>query len=655
MINANQQHAQAIPGSGWSLLILTFVLMVAGVSHGMAAAPTATQEISLEAGWNAVWLEVEPTHPDDHETKPSLAMSPEDAFDTVTNTAIEVIASPKELAGLAEFFGDDPTSEKGTFNQAAWQQWLRVDPGGVTDLVSISGNRAYLIKTSASVSFSVTGSARFFRPTWVPDRYNLVGFGLDGSPSFTDFFSASGAKHPVDRIFTLSPDGSWAKVDTMSDVTMESGRAYWIFSSGPSDYMGPVAVDFDGATTGKLGFGGPTDAVTVGSDAAAAVLDLEELVFTNLSNVATEPQLKFKSSDGPGDLALRVVKPVPGSFEYVSGNSVDGDLEKTVGPEASTIVTLGAQRNWDFGAVGRTNLYRLKTGAGSEFWLPVTASKTDLQFPSDLLPESGTGNVAGLWVGEIVFNSVSSIAENGAPVVPAAAPSSMRVLLHSDEGGTVSLLSQVTIMQTKSADSEVAPSPVLVVDPRQIPFFEGVKERNGKRVGLRLEAVAYDMPRKLDAVSQELLLNATEAGSDPPIPLYPDLLNEAGLSDFLQKQNSRPPTLNEAYHFALPMAGTLGAGKTVRTTPASLTLDPFHRSNPFRHVYHKKHNRGPQINRTFECTFDPGQPVADLLRGTFTETILGVTSARLTLRGKITLRRVSTVAHLGPGSTDTED
>jgi hypothetical protein len=210
-------------------------------------------------------------------------------------------------------------------------------------------------------------------------------------------------------------------------------------------------------------------------------------------------------------------------------------------------------------------------------------------------------------------------------------------------------------MQTKSADSEVAPSPVLVVDPRQIPFFEGVKERNGKRVGLRLEAVAYDMPRKLDAVSQELLLNATEAGSDPPIPLYPDLLNEAGLSDFLQKQNSRPPTLNEAYHFALPMAGTLGAGKTVRTTPASLTLDPFHRSNPFRHVYHKKHNRGPQINRTFECTFDPGQPVADLLRGTFTETILGVTSARLTLRGKITLRRVSTVAHLGPGSTDTED
>jgi hypothetical protein len=68
---------------------------LASAAHGQSA----TQSITLTAGWNAVWLEVEPVD-GSGSTRP-----PEDVF---TNPAILMAASPKPLAGMAEFFSEDP-------------------------------------------------------------------------------------------------------------------------------------------------------------------------------------------------------------------------------------------------------------------------------------------------------------------------------------------------------------------------------------------------------------------------------------------------------------------------------------------------------------------------------------------------------------------
>lgn len=637
-----------------------------------ARAQTAGQTVTLSPGWNAVWLEVEPLNANGQKKTPG------EVFD---DPAIQTVASPKPLSGLSEFFANEPATLT-SFNEDEWQQWKRNDPAGVSNLSLISGNRPYLVQVAegASVVLSLTGKVSFFRPEWTPDRYNLVGFGLQGTPSFDAFFGPSGTKHPVAKIFTLnSATGNWEHVT--DSAQMASGRAYWVFCSGQSSYAGPVSVDFDRAVTGQLNFAGPIDTVIVGTGNDALELDLEEIVFSNAGTAATTPELDLITPDaGSGNLSLYVVNPTAGTLGYGRGNQVDTSagtgasaaLGKTIASKGNGILTIGAKRNWSDNSP-RTNVYRLKTGAnGASFWLPVTAIPSEVPLPPAGTPGTPANTVTGLWVGEVVFDSATSIVEDGSPVRPASGNAPMRLMVHSDAGGTVRLLSQVTIMQTKTADAEITPASVLVVDQAKIPFFEGVKERNGKRVGLRLEAVAYDMPRKLDGVSQANLIEDPKFLTLTTLsPTLQAALSEAAINrttaqknliassssaiasaklqiptllpNYLLSSAGRPPKLAEAYDLTAPMTGAVGAGQTLS---GNLTLDPFHRSNPFRHAYHRDLAKGQQVKRTFKVTFDAEQPVTGRLRGTCTEILSGLIQSNLTLTGRVEFSRVSAVDSL---------
>lgn len=584
------------------LRLLGQAVVLAGLlaAFSPARAQTDTQNITLVPGWNSIWLEVEPLDAGG-QSKP-----PEDVF---TNGSIEIVATPRPLAGSAEFFAGDPAAlgSTPTFNQDIWQQWKRNAAVDTNNLARIVGNRAYLVRVTgtANVPLSVTGRVRFFRPTWIPDRYNLLGFGLEGTRTFSQFFSPSNGTHPVDKVFTLSANGSWAPVT--ASAPMLAGRAYWIFSSGPSKYMGPVGVDFEHSITGVLDFGGPGDAVKVGNE----LLDLDELTFTNYGAAAASPTVTAISADA--GLALFRVTPATDHLGYVRGNGITA-LGVSVAAGATLTTSIGAKRSFPpTDDTRHTSLYRLKAGAiGASFYLPITAVRSDLQQTAAATTGLPPSDRTGLWIGEVIVDRASSIVVNGAPIQPAAGKAPLRVVMHSDTGGTVRLLSQVTLMQTKTADPAVNGVPVLVVDPAKVPFFDGIKERNGRRVGVRIEAVAYDMPRSASAWS----------GAD------------------LLTFNTRPTTLQETYDFSVAMAGAIG-----QTVTASFSLDPFHRSNPFRHVFHQDLPKGPRITRTFTLVFDT-QETADRLTGTFTDTIQGVIKDTLTLKGSVEMRRVSAVGTL---------
>ena len=589
---------QKMKRSFWSLAIVALTGSV--ILSAPARAQNVSQPISLVAGWNSIWLEVEPFYPagDPKEGQPK---SPTDVFGPTA--AIDIVATPKPLAGSAEFFGSGPDGIT-TFNQNDWQQWKRSDPVSANNLSSIFGNRPYLIHTTAAATVNLSGKVRFFRPTWNADRYNLLGFGLEGTRTFTDFFSASGTTHPVDKIFTLNADGSWVKVT--AGQTMAADRAYWIFSSGPSKYMGPVAVDFDHAFTGALDFGGPGDAVNVGTDK----LDLQELTFTNYGTASATPSATAISPDSA--LLLYRVTPAPAALGYVRGNGFLAAFIPVI-PRQTVSLTIGAKRTFTDDAI-HTSLYRLRTSAtGASFYFPVKAVKSEVQQTAIGTGGTPAGSMAGLWVGDVVVNGASSIVVDGAPVQPTAGSAALRIVMHSDAGGTVRLLSQVTLMQTKTADPEKPGVPVLVVDPAKIPFFEGIKIRDGKRVGVRVESVAYDMPRSASA----------SAGFD------------------LVAAATRPPSLQETYDLSVPMAGAIGG-----TVSATFALDPFHRSNPLRHVYHQDLPKGPKITRTLTLVFDSSESLPDRLSASFTDKIQGLIKDNLTLTGHVDLRRVSPVATL---------
>src|SRR5262245_19796021 len=91
--------------SSWSLKSLGAVVLAGLVAQAASAlSQTAPQAITLVPGWNAVWLEVEPLYPTG-DPKAGQAKAPEDIF---TNPSIDIVASPKPLAGSAEFFAADP-------------------------------------------------------------------------------------------------------------------------------------------------------------------------------------------------------------------------------------------------------------------------------------------------------------------------------------------------------------------------------------------------------------------------------------------------------------------------------------------------------------------------------------------------------------------
>lgn len=613
--------------------MVCIVGLLGGTQHTFAADHEVTQTVPLVAGWNAIWLEVEPTDAG------GLQLGPDVVF---SDPAIESIASPRPLSGTAEYFADAPGSTE-NFNDDGWEFWNRTDSPDANNLTLIFGNRPYLIKVAAGTSpfnFEVTGKVRFFRPTWNQDRYNLVGFALEGTRSFAQFFGAAGGRHPLNKIFKLNPNGNWSVVS--GSETMRTNQAYWVFSNGPSQYMGPVAVDFDLSRTGSLNYGSPTILQKVGPSNPPLELDFKELVFTNLGTTVAEPTLDLLSvTPGVGSLLLYVVNPSTTQLAFLRGNQVDAALgggSTPLGKQflagATGILTLGAQRNWTTGQVVRKNIYRLRTSAlGASFYLPVTASLTRVEYTGATNPVVTPAQRVGLWVGEVIVDSSTSIVEDGAPVRPSAANAPARIILHNS-GSAVRLLSQVTVMQSKTADTEVKPTQVLVVDPAKVPFYEGVRERNGKRVGMRIEAVTYDMPRKMDAVSQSAIL------SDPA---YPGL-TAAGLPAFLISRSVRPPSLREVYELSLNLSGTMGPSGTVSTASGSLNLDPFHRSNPFRHAYHQQHSGGAAITRDMRIDFDAEQPVGDVLRGNYSETIKGLITSNLTLTGRVELRRVSPVA-----------
>jgi hypothetical protein len=644
------------------VVILVQVSMLAVGARTLGAAEIK-QALKLEYGWNAVWLEVGPVDAE------GRALTCEQVFQSDDFT-VDRVASPVGEIGTAEFTSD-PES---LFNQGGWDVWAANPQSGETANVAIRANHAYLVHVSpktgsaqdgeAAGVLNVQGEVVFYRPAWTKGEYNLVGFGVQGAPTFASLMAGSG-------ITVDGPLGAAAHVQKLNAATggwqpvkgtdaVESGKAYWInvpYTLVGNGWTGPVETDFSGAVSGAWNFGsGPGSlAVLNPADLAAdpVLMTPGELTFSNLegsggaAHQISITRLAAAGTDsGANDLQLWALEAVPQELKWQT-QSVDffaGWQVASVTAGGNRSVTVGVKRNWSSGPNLREHLYRVSVSlsGGSVYrYLPVRAIHANLSnAPGSTAPAS---QFTGLWAGEIILNSVTSLATAGSPVQATASELPLHIFIHVDAAGQARLVPRSVLMQTKTASPDIAPTQVLVVNETRIPYLDGVQERSdGTRVGLRLETVTFDLPRDLSAAHLSASLRgkvATAQGVANPA----DLADGHVLAYFaLGSRTSRPPDLPETYYLSWPLDGQLGVGKSVGTgSSAPLTLDAFHRSNPFRHAFHPQHGVGYSITRSFSITFDAA-PDPTILTGTYQETTRGLARQEIVSKGGISLRRVST-------------
>lgn len=343
-------------GEGWAkrlaygktLWIPVMGLMLA--SAGVQADNLRTQTVPLKAGWNAVFLEVEPV---DSAPEKVLARTP-----------VDIVASFYD-PGVSPQFVSNPGGN--LFREAGWGTWYaesRPD-AFLKSLYAMYGQRAYLIHATNDCSFSVKGSVVPAKVRWTPDSYNFVGFSVSSSapPTFDQFFSGSPAlRH--NKIYRLV-NGAWRQVTDPTSETLRSGEAFWIFCSGASTYQGPLSVGITTLQGLILGSGG------------------DSIVLRNETSHPVTPVLDHVASGADAVPLLIVVQALSGATSAIQSMGVPkpaGDWSlslPTLEAGASLRVPLEAKVE-SMTLPVHQSLLKISTDMGTESWIPVIGVRADM-------------------------------------------------------------------------------------------------------------------------------------------------------------------------------------------------------------------------------------------------------------------------------------
>jgi len=595
------------PCSGAARLgTLGALFSLAGLLIALPSAPAQfiTQSITLQPGWNAIWLEVQP------ENRATSAV--------FSNLPVASVWTRAERLSAVDFI-QDPSEQ--AFNEAGWLGWFHPSrpEAFLGSLFVVQANRAYLVKVTNATPISLTLSGRpsLRRADWVPDAYNLRGLPVDPAspPTFLSFFRPSAAHYDpttgqLQRIYRLNAAGQWTQIAPMDGI--KSGEAYWVYSKGASDYAGPLKVSVE--LGDSLDYGLQLTELNLrlanltGGSMNVLVQDLGLAGSTALSYYRFDPSLGGQWPNLPAPLA---VSPAAGSEERLRL----------------------AVRRQDIIGASYNSILQVRDGAGTRFLVPVTA-ETVIAPASPLARQAGpTPHAsideakvrAGLWVGTATINAVAE-AHSAQPATPTPTKSefNLRLLVHVDSNGQARLLKDVLQMWrdgTYTNDSsgnllvDKAGRYVLLTDDTLIPLFQGAAVRDGESVGRRLSSIGYDFP------------------SGPTN----NFLNLAGFFTFEQKLNG------------------------------TLTMPFDHPTNPYQHKFHPDHDNlnvrfdGPAIEaysttRQIELEFStvpPGGPASpdygyNVMGGNYRETISGLHKTNLYVSGAFRLTRVSLITDLNP-------
>ena len=462
---------QAIPGPRvlCGHLLLWLLLLAPWAAPGAAE---LEQSFQLQPGWNAIYVELEPTEKDISRVFAGLPVA--SVWRHIPNDGgARFIRDPAEgLDNLEGWFGWFPEPRPEAF---------------LSTLFSISAHTAYLVRLegSASRTLTIRGRPRLLPARWQPDAFTLTGLPVSATaaPTFADYFSASSA-HVGQPIYRLGSGGQWQRVASPATTAIEPGVAYWIFTRGNSSYQGRLGVILDQSE--RLEYSAARDEIRV--------------VLRNLSDLPGSVQIRRIAGDG---LPLTYLNEDPETGE-TGWPDLQQSLVFDVAAGGEVFLTLGVRRS-QFTADRMDEVLEISDEHGQRVWL---AAGGDTTQPLGLQrqakgPKSAAVGFAGLWVGEVQVTAVSEAQRAGTEPRPVVRPFEQRVLIHVDASGQARLLKDVIQMwqdgttRPSSVDPnfnevDVPGRHVLVTDPALIGLYTGPVNRDGVPVGLRFSTVAYD-------------------------------------------------------------------------------------------------------------------------------------------------------------------
>jgi hypothetical protein len=564
-----------------------------------ALAQTVTQTITLQPGWNAVWLEVQPAN--------------NAASAVFSNLPVTSVWSRAERLSSVDFI-QNPSEQ--AFNESGWLAWLPAwrTESFLNNLFAVHANRAYLLRctNTAPVVWSIAGRPSLRHLDWVPDAFNLRGLPVDpiSPPTFLNFFRHSPAHYnaanaQLQKIYRLnSAAGQWQPVAPADAV--QSGAAYWIYTRGASDYLAPLIAEVE------LG-----DGLDFG-------VELTELNL-RLRNFTTAPaNALLRDLNSPASSILSYYQ-----FNAALGAqwpALPNPLAVSVANGLESRVRLAARRQ-NLSGSSYSSVLEVRNGAGTRLLVPMSVERFT---GTASRPEQGSGAgatdpLAGLWVGIARLNAVSE-PHSASPTnrTPVRFQFNLRLIVHVDASGQARLLKEVLQMWREGTVTNdgsgnfVAEKPgeyVLLTDDSLISMFGGAAVRDGVSVGRRLSSIGYDFP-------------------------------STTTSNFL--------TLTGTFAIGDSLSGTL-------TMPPDHPTNPFkHKFHPDHDNLNARFD-GPtleaysatrQVRLDFLASPPDGPAVPDFgyneMGGTYRETISGIHKNAIYVSGTFRLRRASLIAQLNP-------
>ncbi len=602
-------------GRGSLAHTLVLALVLGLWVSGDACGQWIDETITLQPGWNSVFLNSEPSP---NTCDAVFAGVPVDAVCqwNPKQSAVEYVQSPDEVLVKS----DD------------WLVYYSLDSPlkVLTTLHAIQGGKPYLVKLRGADSFDWTVRGRpVARPlSWLGNSFNFVGFPVaaTGGPTFQALFMAS-TSHAGQAVYRLT-GGQWVQVANPATSRPAKGEAFWVYTSGQSDFQGPLRLTLDKGRS--LEYSDVLTELTIRlKNETAAVTPC----IVSVQDSTTPPD--------PAAPALAGIVPLSyykyDTFEwapYVAPVTVD----VAAGEEYQLRLAVRRADMTPYAPLpGETgHLYqavvKLSYGDGSAVLVPVTARGLGEVAAAKSAGVKAVSHIrAGLWVGTAVVNKVDErIQFPSVAPTPTASEFQLRLIVHVDANGTARLLQQVIQMwrdgtykpDPANSSVQIVDQPgafVLLTDEALAANFSGAVLRDGVPVGRRISTAAFGFRTPITMSGGF----PTPALPTPSLSCTVPLGYNDPVNPFKHLYHPDHDNLNSSYDAAHPLPAGSESYTVTRAISLAFTVD-----DP----------EGLQVAGWGDTQ----------LGGTYSETVSGIHKDPIQVQGRFRLQRISPVAELNP-------